>query len=133
MAFKNFTEKMSSLNRDVIKLSLAVPTNGAAVPTASGIRGLGYTVTWAATGIYTFTPVSGLKMPVLLGISAHLRLNAVGNTFAQVGTFDSATGVFTVRCVSGTGVAAEWPAANANNVLSVEVTLSNSSQLPNRS
>lgn len=133
MAFKNFEEKCWSLNRDLVMLNLAVPTNGAAAPTAASIRGLGYTVTWAATGVYTFTPVAGLKMPVLLGITAHLRLAAVGNTFAQVGTYSSTTGVFTVKCVNGSGVAAEYPAANADNVLSVTITFSASSQLPNHS
>jgi hypothetical protein len=132
MSYKNFSNAVYTLNRDVVQLNLAVPTNGATTPVASGIRGRGYTVARTGVGIYTFTPQAGLLFPVQLGIRADLRLAAVGNTFAQVGTYNATTGVFTINCVSGTGVAAEWPAANADNVLGVAITFSNSSQLPQK-
>lgn len=132
MAYKNFDEAVRTLMRDVVIINLTVPVNAGANPVAGSTRGTGYTVTWGATGIYTFTPLPGMKFPLLLGIQAHLRLAAPGNTFAMASTYNSTTGVFTVKCVTGVGGAVEWPAANVDNVLSVVATFSNSSQLPQK-
>ncbi len=132
MAYKNFERGVMTLNRDVVQLNLAIPTNGATAPVAASIRGIGYTVARPGVGIYTLTPVAGLKFPVQLGIRADLRLSAIGNTFAQVTTYNATTGVITINCVTGVGVAVEWPAANADNVLGVAITFSNSSQLPQK-
>jgi hypothetical protein len=80
------------------------------------------------------TAVFPVGMPgnTLLDASAELRLAAVGNTFAQMGTWNATTRTLTINCVTGLGVAAEWPAANANNVLHLRVVFSDSSVLPNR-
>lgn len=128
MAYKNFSNQLMTLSRSIVQFNMTIPTNG--IHTPLGVKGAGFTVAKTNVGVYTLTPDAGLKFPVQLGVFAHLRLAAVGNTWAQVGTINTTTGVITVNCVTGLGVAVEWPAANADNVLSVEIVYSNSSQLP---
>ncbi len=130
MAFKNFDNDVLTLDRDVVIFRFTIPTNGATTPVRTGIFGNGYTVARTGVGIYTLTPIAGLKWPTRPCVQAHLSLAAVGNTFAQVGGYNTSTGVITVNCVTGSGVAAEWPAANADNILNVSILTNNTSQKP---
>jgi hypothetical protein len=115
-----------------IRAEFAVPTNGATTPVASGIRGNGATITRTGVGIMSVVFPAGAPGARLLEARAHLRLNAVGNTFAQVGGWNATTRTLLVNCVTGSGVAAEWPAADANNVLHIGVVFGDSAALPNR-
>lgn len=115
-----------------LQFQFAVPTNGSTTPVASGIRGFGATITRTGVGIMSVVFPAGMPGGQLLSALAHLRLSAVGNTFAQVGTWTAATRTLLVNCVTGSGVAAEWPAANANNVLHIDVVFGDSTTLPNR-
>lgn len=115
-----------------LHFQFSVPTNGSTTPVASGIRGYGATITRTGVGIMSVVFPAGMTGSQLLSAQASLRLSAVGNTFAQVGTWTAATRTLLVNCVNGSGVAAEWPTANANNVLEIDVVFSDASVLPNR-
>ena len=130
MAFANFVEQIYTLNRDVVFLPLRIPTNGATTPVAANILGRGAVVTRTGVGVYTVVFNAGLSFPNALCFDAHLQLSAVGATYAQVGTWVPSTRTLTINCTNGAGVAAEWPAANANNVLSVLAVFTNSNQVP---
>lgn len=133
MAFKNFIEELLTLDRDVVLLRLTIPTNGASAISQLGVRGNGYIAARTAAGVMTLTPIAGLKMPVRPNIQVSLGLAVIAPKFAQVGTYVAATGVITINCVDGSGLASEWPVANADAVLNVVITFSNSQQLPNHS
>lgn len=129
MGYRTLYENNYNANPMKIAFEFAIPTNGATTPVASGIRGRGATVARTGVGVYTLTFAAGHKYLDLLNTSAHLRLSAVGNTYAQVGTWNSTTRVLTINCTAA-GVAAEWPAANADNVLYVKVEFGDSNTKP---
>ncbi len=133
MAYKNFQRGIMAVLRDVVNLNFAIPTNGATTPVALGVRGGGFTVARTGVGVYTLTPMAGMKFPVQLGVLAQLRLATfVANQDVRVSTINASTGVITITHLNTTtGAAVEWPAANADNVLSVQLAYSNSSQAPN--
>lgn len=110
----------------------AVPTNGSTTPVATSIRGRGATIVRTGVGVMTVTFAAGQPGANLLDVDCQLRLAAVGNTFAQAGTWNATTRVLTINCVNGSGVAAEWPAADANNVLHVRVVFGDSAVVPSR-
>lgn len=132
MAYRQFYNESSFATAGTDRFEFAVPTNGATTPVAAGIRGSGATITRTGVGVMSVVFGQGMPSAQLLSANAHLRLSAVGNAFAQVGTWTPATRTLLINCVTGTGVAAEWPAANANNVLHIDVVFADSSVLPNR-
>jgi hypothetical protein len=132
MTYRQLYSETELGNPSTSRFEFAVPTNGSTTPVATGIRGSGATITRTGVGVMTVIFGQGVPGSQLLSAVAHLRLSAVGNTFAQVGTWTASTRTLLVNCVSGSGVAAEWPAANANNVLHIEVVFGDSSVLPNR-
>lgn len=132
MAFKNFDSEVFSLDRDLVIFRLTIPTNGATTPVRAGINGNGYTVARTGVGIYTLTPVAGLRFPTRPAVTVSMGFAALTNAFAQVLTYNTTTGVITIVYLAA-GVAAEWPAANADNVLNVTIVAQNSSQLPRQS
>lgn len=132
MAYRQMYEFAEYATPHTIQFQFSVPTNGATTPVATGIRGYGATITRTGVGIMSVVFPVGMPGGQLLSAQASLRLAAVGNTFAQVGTWTPSTRTLLVNCVNGSGVAAEWPAANANNVLEIDVVFSDSATLPNR-
>lgn len=133
MATKNFTDQLFTLDRDVVFLRLTIPTNGSSAISQSGVRGQGYVAARTDVGVMTLTPISNLQAPVRPNVTVSLGLAAVAAKFAQVGTYNTTTGVITINCVNGSGVASEWPTADADAVLNVCISFSNTSQLPNHS
>lgn len=133
MAYKNFIEESLTLTRDVVFLPISIPTNNITTPVAANVRGLGYTVVRSGVGVYVLTPVAGLKMPNAPTVHVSQLFAAVANQAVQASIVVS-TGVITLSYVNTTTLApVEWPAAGANNLVSVLVTFSNSLQLPNHS
>ena len=132
MAYRQIYSAAEFGTPHTMQFQFSVPTNGATTPAASGIRGYGATITRTGVGIMSVVFPAGMPGAQLLSAQASLRLSAVGNTFAQVGTWTPSTRTLLVNCVTGSGVAAEWPAANANNVLEIDVVFSDSATLPNR-
>lgn len=133
MAYRQLYTEADFGNPYTMHFQFSVPTNGSTTPVASGIRGYGATITRTGVGIMSVVFPAGMPGANLLSAQAHLRLAAVGNTIAQVGTWTAATRTLLVNCInSTTGVAAEWPAANANNVLHIDVVFGDSSAVPNR-
>lgn len=132
MAYRQLYSESAFATPGTDRFEFAVPVNGSTTPVATGIRGSGATITRTGVGIMTVIFGAGMVGAQLLSVQAHLRLSAVGNTFAQVGTYTAATRTLLINCVTGSGVAAEWPAANANNVLHIDVVFADSATLPNR-
>lgn len=132
MAYRQLYSESAFATPGTDRFEFAVPTNGSTTPVATGIRGSGATITRTGVGIMSVVFGQGMVGAQLLSANAHLRLSAVGNTFAQVGTYTASTRTLLVNCVTGSGVAAEWPAANANNVLHIDVVFADSATLPNR-
>jgi hypothetical protein len=132
MAYRQNYKTSSFATPQTERFEFAVPTNGVTTPTASGIRGYGATITRTGVGIMSVVFPAGMPGAQLLHVGCQLRLAAVGNTFAQAGTWNATTRTLLINCVTGSGVAAEWPAANANNVLHISAVFADSSVLPNR-
>lgn len=132
MGYRNNFSEAEFMTPSTIRAEFSVPVNGATTPVASGIRGNGATITRTGVGIMSVVFKAGAPGAILAQATAHLRLAAVGNTFAQVGTWNATTRTLIVNCVTGAGVAAEWPAANADNVLHIGVVFGDSAVLPNR-
>lgn len=132
MAYRQLYSEAEFSNPLTMNFHFSVPTNGATTPVATGIRGYGATISRTGVGVMTVVFPAGMPGRQLLVATAHLRLAAVGNTFAQIGTWNATTRTLTVNCVNGSGVAAEWPAANADNVLHVNVVFGDSDTRPNR-
>lgn len=133
MAYKNFVEESLTLTRDVVFLPISIPTNGGANPVAANVRGLGYVVTRPSLGIYTLTPIAGLKMPNAPTVHVSQLFAAVAGQ-SVIASIVISTGVITLSYVTTATLAAvDWPAAGANSLVSVLVTFSNSQQLPSHS
>lgn len=130
MGIRQLYGKSRNANPSKVEFEFAIPTNGATTPVASGIRGRGAVVTRTGVGVYTIVFSAGHKYLDLLEAKAHLRLAAIGNTWAQVGTYVQSTRTLTVNCITSAAVAAEWPAANADNVLHIKVTFGDSHTKP---
>lgn len=132
MAYRNFTSHVYTMLRDTVKLDMLIPTNGATTPVASGIRGVpGAVVTRTGVGTYTIALPAGFSFPARPVVVAQLQLSAIGATRAQILGYNTTTRTLTVQCVTAAlNVAAEWPAANADNNLMVSFTFSNSAALP---
>ena len=116
------------------RFEFAVPTNGATTPVATGIRGVGATIT--RTGVGVMSVVFGVGVPgtQLLSVQAHMRLaTPTGLNMVQATTWTASTRTLLINyIVVSSGAAVEWPAANANNVLHIDVVFADSATLPNR-
>jgi hypothetical protein len=133
MAYRQLYSESAFATPGTDRFEFAVPTNGSTTPVATGIRGSGATITRTGVGIMTVIFGQGMVGAQLLSVQASLRLSAVGNTIAQAGTWTPSTRTLLINCInSTTGAAAEWPAANANNVLHIDVVFADSATLPNR-
>jgi hypothetical protein len=119
-----------SANPRKVDFDLSIPTNGATTPVASGIRGRGAVVTRTGVGVMTVVLSAGHDYLDLLSSYADLRLAAIANTWAQVGTWVPATRTLTINCLNGSGVATEWPAADPNNILHVSLCFGSSNTKP---
>jgi len=135
MAYRNFTSKQYTLDRDVVTIYGKALTAGNGAFT--GQKGLGVTLARSGVGLATVTLGSGLKFNDLLHVSAVLRTpgaTAVDAT-VQVGTWVASTGVLTLKCIQDsateTVAVVEWPAADADSELQVALTFRNTAQKPN--
>ncbi len=132
MTYRQLYTEQETPNAARIVFDFAQPTNGSSAFAANSQLGAGAVLARTGVGTASLTFAQGMPGLKFLYANAHIRLNAVGNTFAQVGGWNATTRVLTINCVTGSGVAAEWPAANANNVLHVTVVFSDSDVKPSR-
>lgn len=132
MTYRQLYKEQESANPARIVFDFAQPTNGSSAFAALSQLGSGAVLARTGVGTASLTFAQGMPGLKFLYADANLRLNAVGNTFAQVLGWNATTRVLSLACVTGSGVAAEWPAANANNVLHVTVIFCDSDVKPTR-
>ena len=135
MAFRNFSSKQYTLDRDVVTIFAAARTNGSGAFTNQ--RGLGATLARSDVGLATLTLDAGLKFDSILHVSAVLRTPGATavDAFVQVGTWvATGVGVLTLKCIQNdateTVAVQEWPAADVDSELMVAVTFRNTNQKP---
>ena len=134
MAYRNFNET-KALDRGTVRLTAQIPTNGSSALSTTNQKGQGWAATRTGVGTMSLVLGTGLKFNNLLYAQANLMLNAQStndatNLQVRLLGWTASTKTLLLGCFDGTGAAAEWPAANANNVVFVNLVMSNTSAVP---
>ncbi len=118
-----------TLTRELIPLAGSFAPNGSSAIAATSRKGLGYTVAYTSTGLYTITFTD--PQADLVAFECQLQLATGDDKFLQMGTLvNTATPVIQIRCWDVSGAAVADIAANANNRIHFVAWMRNSAAKP---
>lgn len=125
MAITHTLDTPQTYGNNRVYLDAQIPTNGAADPVAANCKGGFYTVARTGVGILRFTFKQGFRAG-RPRVFPELQLAVPDGSYAVAGPFTAATATaeatLDIHIRAASGAAVELPAANANNVLSLGLT-----------
>jgi hypothetical protein len=119
-----YTYDVRSFNPNWVEVEGEFSPNGSSAVSSSSVKGIGFTVAYSSTGLFTVTfdePFLELRCPW-----ADLRLNAGGDAYAEIGIIVPASRTMQIRLWDISSAALADVAAHANNVVSFGCKLSTS-------
>ncbi len=118
-----------TLVRELVPIVGSFAPNGSSAIVASSRKGLGWSVAYTSTGLYTITFSDTFAS--LVSFTCDLQLAAAADSFLQMGTLvNTSTPVVQIRNWDISGAAVADIAANANNRIHFVAWLRNSAALP---
>jgi hypothetical protein len=118
------------LDRDVVQIKGSFAPNGSSAISAASNDGMGWTVAYTSTGLFTITLDTAFVS--LVSGQCSLQLATAADQVVQFGVIDVVTAK-TVQIRSLTAGSLADVAANANNRIHFSLELRNSSLLPRHS
>lgn len=101
------------INRNTVNVRGSWAPNGSSAVSASNNLGMGWTVAYTSTGLFTITFDEGYQD--LISATVTLQLASGDDKFVQLGTWTKSARTLTVRVWDVSGAAVADVAANANN------------------
>jgi len=103
MSNRNYQKAPQMLNPTVRMIGGSFAPNGSSAIDATTRLGLGWSVGYTSTGLYTITFTD--KFPNLLCALASLQLTTGDDKFLQVGVYSAANKTLQIRCYDASGAA----------------------------
>ncbi len=129
MAARNYSSP-KCLVRELVEISGSFAPNGSSAVDAASRQGLGFTVAWTSTGLFTITFTD--KYSALVSANATLQLAAADDKFAQVGVVSLSAKTAQIRIMDASAAAVADVAAAAGNRVNFCFKFRNSAVAPVR-
>lgn len=129
MAARNLAP-VRTLVRELIPVAGSFAPNGSSALVATGTKGLGFTVAYTSTGLYTITFSD--KYADLVSMQAQLQLTTGDDKFVQIGAVDLSAKTIQIRVWDASSAAVSDVAAAAGNRINFVAWFRNSAALPTR-
>lgn len=127
MAARNLAP-VRALVRELIPIVGSFAPNGSSALDATKVEGLGFSVAYTSTGLYTVTLTD--KYHELVSAHANLQLTTGDDKFCQLGVVDLSSKTIQIRVWDISGAAVADVAADAGNRINFTFWLRNTAAVP---